>query len=82
MLVRKGTDKILGATLVAGHAGEMISEITLAINAGAGLGTIAKTIHPYPTQAEAIKRAGDAFNRTRLTPTVKSLMTRFLAWRR
>ncbi len=80
--VRKGTDKIVGATLVAGHAGDMISEITLAMNAGAGLGTIAKTIHPYPTQAEVIKRVGDTFNRTRLTPNVKSLMARFLAWRR
>jgi len=80
--VRKGTDKIVGATLVAAHAGEMISEITLAIQAGAGLGTLAKTIHPYPTQAEAFKRAGDAYSRTRLTPFVKALMTRFLAWRR
>ncbi len=80
--VRKGTDKIIGATMVAGHAGEMISELTLAMVSGAGLGTIARTIHPYPTQAEMIKRAGDAYNRTRLTPFVKSLMTRFLAWRR
>lgn len=80
--VRKGTDKIIGATLVAGHAGEMISEITLAMVAGAGLGTIRRTIHPYPTQADVMKRAGDAYSRTRLTPRVKSLMTRFLAWRR
>jgi len=80
--VRKGTDKIIGATLVAGHAGEMISEITLAMVAGAGLGTLGKTIHPYPTQADALKRAGDAYSRTRLTPLVKSLMARFLAWRR
>ena len=80
--VRKGTDKIVGATLVAAHAGEMISELTLAIQSGAGLGTLAKTIHPYPTQAEAFKRAGDAYSRTRLTPFVKALMIRFLAWRR
>jgi len=80
--VRKGTDKIIGATLVAGHAGEMISEITLAMVAGAGLGTLGKTIHPYPTQADVMKRAGDAYSRTRLTPLVKSLMARFLAWRR
>ncbi len=80
--VRKGTDKIVGATLVAGHAGEMISEITLAMVAGVGLSTIAKTIHPYPTQSDVIKRAGDAYNRTRLTPRVKALMKRLLAWRR
>lgn len=72
--VRKGTDRILGATIVAAHAGEMINEITLAMTCGKGLGTIAKTIHPYPTQAEAIRRAGDQWNKTRLTPFVKSLL--------
>ncbi len=77
---RKGT--ILGATIVARHAGEMISEITLAMVAGAGLGTIARTIHPYPTQAEAIKRAGDAYNRTRLTPRVRKLFEHVMIWRR
>ncbi len=80
--VRAGTDKILGATIVARHAGEMISELTLAMVGGLSLGTIAKTIHPYPTQAEAIKKVGDAFNRTRLTPRVKSLFEKWLAWTR
>ncbi len=80
--VQKGTDKILGATLVSRHAGESISEITLAMTAGVGLGTLAKTIHPYPTQAEVIKKAADAYNRTRLTPTVKSIFEKLLAWRR
>ena len=80
--VRKGTDKILGATLVARHAGDMISEITLAMVAGKGLSTIAGTIHPYPTQAEAIKKAGDACSRTRLTPRVKKLFEMILRWRR
>jgi pyruvate/2-oxoglutarate dehydrogenase complex dihydrolipoamide dehydrogenase (E3) component len=79
---RKGTDRIVGATLVGRHAGEQISEITLAMVAGAGLGTIAKAIHPYPTQAEVIKKAGDAYNRTRLTPFVKGLFDKILAWRR
>ena len=80
--VKKGTDKILGATMVAGHAGEMISEITIAMVAGAGLGTIAKTIHPYPTRAEAIKKAGDAYSRTRLTPRVQKIFKILLRWRR
>ncbi len=80
--VQKGTDKIIGATIVAAHAGEMISEITLAMTNGLGLGAIAKTIHPYPTQAEAIKRLGDAYNKTRLTPRVKSIFNRWLAWTR
>ena len=80
--VTKGSDKIWGATLVARHAGEMISEITLAMVAGKGLGTIAGTIHPYPTQAEVIKKAGDAYSRTRLTPRIKSLFETILRWRR
>ncbi len=74
VLVRKGTDKILGATLVAEHAGEMISELTLAMKAGIGLGTIAATIHPYPTQAEVIRKAGDAFNKTKLTARTKKIL--------
>ena len=77
-----GTDRILGATVVARHAGEMISELTLAMVGNLGLGTIAKTIHPYPTQAEAIKRVGDAYTRTRLTPFVKTLFRKWLSWRR
>ncbi len=76
------TGKILGATIVARHAGDMISEITLAMTGGVGLGTLANVIHPYPTEAEAIKRAGDAWNRTRLTPKVKNLFTRWLNWTR
>jgi pyruvate/2-oxoglutarate dehydrogenase complex dihydrolipoamide dehydrogenase (E3) component len=80
--VRAGTDRIVGATIVAAHAGEMISEITLAMTAGLGLGRIAKSIHPYPTQSEAIKRVADAYNRTRLTPRVKSLFEKLMAWRR
>ncbi|MDB5107319.1 MAG: pyridine nucleotide-disulfide oxidoreductase dimerization region, partial [Candidatus Binatus sp.] len=67
-LVRAGTDQIVGATIVAKHAGEMISELTTAIVAGVGLGKLADVIHPYPTQAEAIRRTGFAYNRTRLTP--------------
>ncbi len=82
VLTKKGKDQIVGATIVARHAGEMISEVTLAMVAGVGLGTIANTIHPYPTQAEVIKRAGDAYNRTRLTPFVASLFKKIMAWQR
>jgi pyruvate/2-oxoglutarate dehydrogenase complex dihydrolipoamide dehydrogenase (E3) component len=82
ILTEKGRDKILGATIVAGHAGEMISEITLAITNQIGLSGIAATIHPYPTQSEAFKKAADAYNRTRLTPWAKQLFERVLAWRR
>jgi pyruvate/2-oxoglutarate dehydrogenase complex dihydrolipoamide dehydrogenase (E3) component len=79
---KQGTDRILGATIVARHAGEMISELTLAMVGGLGLKTLANTIHPYPTQAEAIKKTADAYNRTRVTPTVKSLLEKWLAWTR
>ena len=79
---KKGTDEILGATIVANNAGDMISEIAVAMTNGLGLGKIASTIHPYPTQAEAIRKAGDLYNRTRLTPKVKDFFTRWLAWQR
>jgi pyruvate/2-oxoglutarate dehydrogenase complex dihydrolipoamide dehydrogenase (E3) component len=80
--LKKGTDKILGSTIVARHAGEMISELTLAINEGLGLSAIGKTIHPYPTQAESIRKLADAYNRTRLTPIVKKLLAAWLKWQR
>jgi pyruvate/2-oxoglutarate dehydrogenase complex dihydrolipoamide dehydrogenase (E3) component len=80
--VREGSDKIVGATVVARHAGETISELTLAMVAGLGLSTIARTIHPYPTQAEAVRKVADAYNRTRLTPRVNWLFRRWLAWTR
>ncbi|MBA4149031.1 MAG: mercuric reductase [Verrucomicrobia bacterium] len=80
--VRKGTDTILGATIVAAHAGEMISEMTLAMSGKLGLKTIGGTIHPYPTQTEAVRKLGDVYNRGRLTPLVKSLFKRWLAWTR
>jgi len=80
--VRAGSDRIIGATVVARHAGEIISELTLAVVGGLGLRTLARTIHPYPTQAEAVKRVADAYNRTRLTPFVKGLFQKWLAWMR
>ncbi len=80
--VKKGTDRILGATIVASHAGDMISEVTVAMVGKLGLGTLAGVIHPYPTQAEAIKQAADAYNRTRLTPFLKRLFKKWLSWTR
>lgn len=75
-------DRILGATIVASHAGEMISEIGVAMKAGMGLGELASVIHPYPTQAEVLRALGDQYNRTRLTPTVAGAMQRWLSWTR
>ena len=77
--VKKGGDRILGATIVSSHAGEMISEITLAMVKGVGLGSFTEVIHPYPTQAEAIKAVAGLYTRTRLTPFVKRLFDRWMA---
>jgi len=71
--LKKGTDRIVGATLVAEHAGETIGELCLAITAGVGLSKIAATVHPYPTQAEIIKKAADTWRRTKLTSTVQKI---------
>jgi pyruvate/2-oxoglutarate dehydrogenase complex dihydrolipoamide dehydrogenase (E3) component len=71
--VEEGTDRILGATIVARHAGEMINEITLAMVAGIGLRTLARVIHAYPTQAEAIRMAAAACARTPAKPAVQRL---------
>ena len=76
----KKNGRILGGTLVARHAGEMISELTLAMVEKVGV--LSSTIHPYPTQAEALRTAGDAYMRTKLTLTVKKLFEKWLAWRR
>jgi pyruvate/2-oxoglutarate dehydrogenase complex dihydrolipoamide dehydrogenase (E3) component len=78
--VKKGTDTIIGGTIVSRHAGDMIGELSLAMTGGLGLKTLAKTIHPYPTHSEALKKLGDAYNKTRLTPTVKWLFERWFAW--
>ena len=80
--VRKGTDQIVGATIVASHAGDLIGEISLAMTNKIGLGGIGASIHPYPTQAEAIRKVGDLYSRTRLTPFVKRLFNRWFAWQR
>jgi pyruvate/2-oxoglutarate dehydrogenase complex dihydrolipoamide dehydrogenase (E3) component len=77
-----GTDRILGATIVARNAGDLISEITLAMTHGLGLSKVGSTIHPYPTQAEAIRKLGDQYNRTRLTPLVKAAFRKWLSWTR
>jgi pyruvate/2-oxoglutarate dehydrogenase complex dihydrolipoamide dehydrogenase (E3) component len=78
--VKEGTDKILGATVVATHAGEMISEISLAMSSGIGLRALAHVNHPYPTQAQAIKMAADAYNNTRMTPGLRWIFKQWLAW--
>jgi hypothetical protein len=76
--VKRGTDRILGATIVARHAGEMMGEISLAMASGLGLRAIGEVIHPYPTRAEAIRQVADMANRKRLTPFVKRILSLWL----
>lgn len=82
VLFRRGTDRMVGATIVSRHAGETIGELTLAITAGLGLGTLSRMIHPYPTQAEVVKGIGDIFNRRRLTPFLRRLFSHWFAAQR
>jgi len=79
---KKGSDQIVGATIAAAHAGEMISEVTLAIVGKLGLKKVMQAIHPYPTQAEALKRAAGAYTRTRATPLVKKALAGYMRLRR
>lgn len=79
---RKGTGQIVGATIVGAHAGEMIGEITLMMTKRIPLGALGGVIHCYPTQVEILKRLGDQFNKTRLTPRVATLLQTILRFRR
>ncbi len=82
VLVRKGGDEILGATIVASHAGDLIAALSLAMTRGLGLGVFASTILPYPTQAEVLKKLGDGFMKTKLTPRAAWFLKGLLKWRR
>ncbi|HEV3005841.1 MAG TPA: mercuric reductase, partial [Pirellulales bacterium] len=79
---RRGSGRIVGATIVASHAGEMIGEISLLMANRLPLGALSRTIHCYPTQVEAFKRIADAFTRRRLTPGLAKLAAKWLEWRR
>jgi len=80
--IRKGTDKILGATIVAAHAGDMINEFSVLMKAGAGARTIASTIHPYPTQAEGIKKVVNLWRKAHFTQRTKNILIKLFAWAR
>ena len=73
VLVAKGTDKIVGVTLVCEGAGDLLHEFVVAMKHGIGLEKISATIHAYPTFAELARKAGDKYNKTRLTPTAKKI---------
>jgi len=80
--IQKGTDKIVGATIVAAHAGDMISEFSVLMKAGVGAKTIAGTIHPYPTQAEVNKKVVNLWRKAHFSAGTKNFLTRLFAWMR
>lgn len=80
--IQKGTDKIVGATIVASHAGDMISEFSVLMKAGAGAKTIAGTIHPYPTQAEVNKKVVNLWRKAHFSAGAKNFLTKLFAWMR
>jgi pyruvate/2-oxoglutarate dehydrogenase complex dihydrolipoamide dehydrogenase (E3) component len=79
---RRGSDRIAGATIIGRSAGELIGQITLAMTRGIGLAQLASVIQPYPTRADALKAAGGAYLRTRLTPGVRRLFDGWLRFSR
>ena len=78
---RKGTSTVVGGTIVASHAGEMIGELSLLMTRRLPLSALSSTIHCYPTQVEVLKRIGDQYNKSRLTPRVAGLLKAILQWR-
>jgi pyruvate/2-oxoglutarate dehydrogenase complex dihydrolipoamide dehydrogenase (E3) component len=80
--VQKGSDKILGATIVAAHAGDLINEFSVVMKAGKGAKTIAGTIHPYPTQAEVNKKVVNLWRKAHFSPATRSKLVRLFAWMR
>ena len=81
LYVARRNGRILGATIVGEHAGELISEVSVAMVNGMKVSRLAAVIHPYPTVADALRRLGDQYNRQRLTPFVKRILQLFLRWR-
>jgi pyruvate/2-oxoglutarate dehydrogenase complex dihydrolipoamide dehydrogenase (E3) component len=80
--VHHRSGRILGATIVASSAGEMIGTVALAMQKGAGLGELASTVFPYPTLSIALRQAGDTYRRGSLTPRVRRLLDVFFSARR
>jgi pyruvate/2-oxoglutarate dehydrogenase complex dihydrolipoamide dehydrogenase (E3) component len=74
--------RLVGCTIVAAHAGEMIAEAVYALTHGGSLSSLSSTILPYPTQTEALRMAGDAYQRSRVTPSVRRWLERYFRWTR
>ena len=82
VLTEPGRDRILGATIIGAHAGEMLQEFTLAMKHGLGLNRLLGTIHPYPTYGEGNRFSAGEWKRTHAPQSVLDISGRFFAWRR
>lgn len=82
VLTVPGKDRILGATIVGEHAGDLLAEFVFAMKHGHGLGKILGTIHIYPTLAEANKMVAGQWRRAHINGFLLSLLERFQTWRR
>ncbi|TAK43737.1 MAG: pyridine nucleotide-disulfide oxidoreductase [Betaproteobacteria bacterium] len=82
VLTAPGKDRILGATIVGDHAGDLIAEFVAAMRHGFGMNKILDTIHIYPTLAEANKHAAGAWKRAHAPQALLRLVERYHAWRR
>ena len=74
--------RLLGCTIVASHAGDLIGEAAFALTHRHTLSDLSSTIHPYPTQAEALRKTGDQYRRSLLTTRVRGFMERYFRWTR
>lgn len=74
--------RVRGCTIVAAHAGEMIGEAVYAMSHNGTLGDFSSTVHPYPTLAEGLRKAGDAYRRQSVTPGVRRWFERYFRWTR
>lgn len=82
VLLQRGSDRLLGATIVGRDAGEQLAPLLVMMNAGLGLGSLGSLVLPYPTRSEYLRRLADAWNRQRLTPRTAGLLAAWLRWRR
>jgi len=82
VLTVPGKDKILGATIVGHHAGEIIVEYVTAMKHGLGLNKILSTIHIYPTLTETNKFVAGNWKRNHVPEKVMALLPRFHRWTR
>lgn len=79
VLVARGTDRILGGTIVGKDAGEQLAPLAVMMQNRLGLGALASVVLPYPTRSEYLRRLADAYNRTRLTPFAARTLRWWLA---